>query len=103
MGTREKGTDQFHKLEDFEAQTYCFDSVRLRSATARCTRLGDVDHGVDCTVAHGCTVALERLTDDDEQTGGVEQIMLKFLLDEIRVKNGPEMGSLRSVTLDLSL
>ena len=103
-GTREKkSADQFHQLEDVEAHAHCFDSVRLRSATAWGTRLCDVDHGVDCAVAHGCTVALECLADDNEQAGGVEEIVLQLLLDEVGVEDGPEVGSLCSMAFDLGL
>lgn len=48
-------------------------------------------------------MALERLADDDKEAGGVEEIMLQFLLDQVGVEDGPEVGSLCSMTVDLGL
>lgn len=96
-------TDEFHELQNLETDSHCFDGVRFTASTARRTGLCNLDHGIDGTITHRCTVALESLTDDDKEPRRIEEIMLKFLVDELRVEHRSEVRSLRGVSLDLCL
>lgn len=96
-------TDKFHKFQNVKTHSHCFDGIRLTASTTGSTGPCNLDHSINGAIAHRRTVALQGLTDDDEEPGGIEEIVLKFLVNEFRVKNRSEMRSLSSVSFDLRL
>jgi hypothetical protein len=94
---------KFHELEYVEAHSHCFDSVRFTATTARRTGLCNLDHSVHCAITHGRAVTFQSLTNDNEKPRWVEDVVLQFLLNEIRVENRSEMRSLGGMSLDLDL
>ena len=86
-------TCQFHELQNVEAHP---DSFRQGCSVPTIdTGLGGLDHSLDIAVSHWGTMAFESFSKDLEETRGVPDAMVDFLLNKIWVQYRSDVIRLR--------
>lgn len=96
-------TRQLHVLEYIETHTNSPDSIHFRPTTSWRTSLRHGYHGFYSLIPHRRTVRLQHLTNLLKEPRWIKHPMSDFLLDQVRIKDGPKSGRLRGVLLHLRL
>jgi hypothetical protein len=94
---------QFHQLKDIETLTNDSNRLDLTPTSSRRTGLGHFHHRFDSAIPHRRTMAFERLANDPKEPRGIKDGVEQFLLDELGIKDGAEIGRLLGVDLHLRL
>ena len=100
-GTANDTTHQFHQLHDLKTHPDRTHRVQFCPAPPRCTTPSKRHHLVHGGVAHGGTMAADDVSDCLEDTRGVEEPVVDFLLNEIRVKKLSQKRDMGDVLLKL--